>query len=133
MTDRTAEALRDGEQAARERQQAEVEMEQALVAQEQTFERGTGSPIAEQADLGADAHDDARNVITAGQGQGSAQQGQGEDASGVGIVDPGAGTDESETTTSHGAIVDPTPGRGVELQGDERTFEGDGRHPLDEQ
>ncbi|MCW2962253.1 MAG: hypothetical protein JWM25_1096 [Thermoleophilia bacterium] len=125
-------ALRDGEQAARERHQAEVELEQGLIAQEQLLEAGTGVPIVEQADMGDDAHDDGRSVITAGQGlpgtSGNAE------ADGAGMTNPGAGTDPSETATSHGETNAPPPeDAGVELQGDERTFEGEGRHALEDQ
>lgn len=130
--DFAADALRDGEQAARERHQAEVELEQGLIRQEQELEAGTGVPIVEQADLGDDAHDDGRSVITAGQGTGT--QHSGGDGAGVGIVSPGAGTDPSETQTSSGGEPDPASGeRVVELEGTERVFEGEGRHPLEEQ
>ncbi|MCW2949521.1 MAG: hypothetical protein JWN41_534, partial [Thermoleophilia bacterium] len=47
---------------------------------------------------------------------------------------PGAGTDRSETQTSRGEPdVATSDDAGVELVGDERMFEGDGRHPLEEQ
>lgn len=103
MHDRTAEAIREGEQVARERHQAEVEMEQALIAQEQTFEAGTGVPIAEQADQGDNAHDDGSDVITAG------------------------GVEEYTDAPA------PPSARHVEFEHGERTFEGEGRHPLAEQ
>ena len=134
MRDREAEAIRDGEQAARERHQAEVEMEQALIAQEQSFERGTGVPIVEQADLSNDATDEGANVITASQGGGS-----GDSMGGGSIGSPGAGTDPSETQTSGPDTTtdvldhDPDATDNVEYVGDERTFEGEGRHPLSEQ
>lgn len=132
-----AEALRDGEQAARERQQARAEMEQALVAQEQELERGTGVPIVEQADLSNDATDEGENVITATHAGGSTNTDA--TASGATIGSPGAGTDPSETQTSNGDSTaktlddGPTRNDNVELVGDERTFEGDGRHPLEQQ
>jgi hypothetical protein len=127
MVERTAESLRDGVQAANERHQAEVEMEQALIAQKQWFQRRSNLPIVEQADMGDDTHDDGSGVITAGQGHSN-------DESGVGIGSAGAGTDPSETQTSRGDVEGgPSLHDNVEYQGDERTFEGDGRHPLDEQ
>ena len=130
MDDQTADALREGEDVARARHQAAIEMEETLVAQEQALERGTGVPIMEQAD-GLDTHgDETSDVITAGQGGGSGAQG--EDGSGAGIAAPGAGTDPSETPTSHGEPAAPHEA-GVELQGDERTFEGEGRHALADQ
>lgn len=136
MTDdmrQTAEALRDGEEVAAARHQAAVELEQGLVAQEQALERDTGSPIVEQADGGATEHDDdaVSDVVTAGQGGGS---NVGDDHMASTIASPGAGTDPSETQTSSGGVSGPADeDAGVELEGDERTFEGDGRHPLDEQ
>ncbi|MCW2955984.1 MAG: hypothetical protein JWO69_853 [Thermoleophilia bacterium] len=127
--DFAATALRDGKQAARERHQAEVELEQGLIAQEQLLEAGTGVPIVEQADMGDDAHEDGRGVITASKDMNDHEGG------GLTLSDPGAGTDPSESATSSGgaepSVRDETPE--LELQGDERTFEGDGRHPLDEQ
>lgn len=137
MVERRAEALRDGEQAARERHQAQVEMEQALIAQEQALEHGTGSPIYEQADGDDNASDDGEDVITAGAGGGTSGTMM---SDGAVIGSPGAGTDLSETQTSSGEqttsdVLDHGPelDRNIELEGDERTFEGDGRHPLDEQ
>lgn len=136
MVEREAEAIRDGEQAARERHQAEVEMEQALIAQEQQLERGTGVPIVEQADGSDNAGDDGHGVITATHDSG----GSGDSMGGSSIGSPGAGTDPSETQTSsdHRGPADeqdrgPHPEHNIELQGDERTFEGEGRHPLSEQ
>jgi hypothetical protein len=126
----TADAIREGEAVARARHQAAIEMEEALVAQEQALEAGTGVPIVEQADgLDVDG-EEGTDVVTAGQGSGSAMQG--EDGSGTGIVDPGSGTDPSETATSHGEPAAPHEA-GVELEGDERTFEGEGRHSLADQ
>lgn len=101
--DRTAEAIRDGEQAALERHQAEVEMEQALIAQKQGFPGNPGA-IAEQADQGDNAHEDGSDVITAG---------------GVESYDD--------------APADTGPAKHIEFASTERTFEGSGRHPLDEQ
>ncbi|MCW2928059.1 MAG: hypothetical protein JWM86_2027 [Thermoleophilia bacterium] len=136
MVDFESEALRDGEQAARERQQAQAEMEQTLVAQEQLLERDTGSPIYEQADLSDDAKEDGENVITASHGGGTS----GDSMGGATIGSPGAGTDPSETQTSTGDqeiadTLDHGPGtdRNIELVGDERMFEGEGRRPLSEQ
>jgi hypothetical protein len=126
--EREAEAIRDGSQAAKERHMAEVEMEQALIAQEQWLERGTGVPIVEQADGSDDAHEDGSNTIIMEQGFQRA-------GSGGTIASPGAGTDPSETQTSHGD-QDPALRRRdgeVELEPGERTFEGEGRHPLEEQ
>lgn len=101
--DRTAEAIRDGEQAALERHQAEVEMEQALIAQKQSSPGNPGA-IAEQADQGDNPHDDGSSVITAG-----------------GVEDY---TDAPPPTS---------PAHNIELDPTERTFEGTGRHPLSEQ
>lgn len=130
MVERTAEGIRDGEQAANERHQAEIEMEQALIAQKQFFQRRSGLPIYEQADGSDDMHDDGWNSITAGQGfqhEGSGQS----------IGSPGAGTDPSETQTSSGDLdpeLQPLHGQTqLELEPGERTFEGTGRHALDEQ
>ncbi len=126
MVEHTLEALIDGEQAARERHMAAIELEQGLIAQEQLLQHHTGVPIVEQADGSADTHDDGSNAITAGQGFPH-------EASGGSIVSPGAGTDPSETQTSHGDI-DPNQLHldvEAELVGSERTFEGDGRHALD--
>lgn len=130
MVERTAEGIRDGEQAAAERHQAEVEMEQALIAQKQYFHRRSGLPIYEQADGSDDVHDDGENTITAGQGfqhEGSGQS----------IGSPGAGTDRSETQTSSGDLdpeLQPFHGQTqLELEGGERTFEGSGRHALEDQ
>lgn len=136
MTDdmrETAEALRDGEDVAAARHQAAVELEQGLVAQEQLLERDTGSPIVEQADGGATERDDddVSDVVTTGGGGGS---NMGDDHVGSDIGSPGAGTDSSETQTSSGGAAGPTSAdAGVELEGDERVFEGEGRHPLEEQ
>lgn len=136
MVERAAEAIREGEQVARERHQAQVEMEQGLIAQEQLLEQGTGVPIVEQADLSDDATDEGENVITASHGGGTS----GDASAGATIGSPGAGTDPSETQTSSGEqttadTLDHGPDQkdNVEYQGDERTFEGDGRHPLSEQ
>jgi hypothetical protein len=127
MVERAAEALRDGEQAANERQQAEIEMEQGLIAQKQRFQRGTNLPIVEQADGSDDTHDDGANSITAGEGHG-------DENSGAGIGSPGAGTDPSQTQTSSGdADSGPDLEDNREYAGDERTFEGEGRHSLREQ
>ncbi|MCB0878924.1 MAG: hypothetical protein KDC46_08085 [Thermoleophilia bacterium] len=128
MVERAAEAIRDGRQAAAERHMAEIEMEQALIRQEQRSQPHTGVPIVEQADGADDTHDDGANAITAGQGF------QHEESGGS-IVSPGAGTDPSETQTSHG---DTDPNQlhvddEVDLEPGERTFEGDGRHSLDDQ
>lgn len=139
MVDFEAEALRDGEQAARERHQAQVEMEQGLIAQEQALERGTGSPIVEQADGTDNATSDGENVITATHEGGAGNTDA--TASGATIGSPGAGTDPSETQTSSGeqttsSTLDDGPDgkRNVELQGDERMFEGEeGTRPLSEQ
>lgn len=138
MVDFESEALRDGEQAARERQQAQVEMEQGLIAQEQALERDTNVPIHEQADGSSNAHDDGENVITATHSGGAGNTDM--EAGGATIGSPGAGTDPSETQTSSGEQTTsdtldhgPSRERNVELDGDERTFEGDGRHPLDQQ
>lgn len=126
MVERETEAIRDGRQQAEERHQAEVEMEQGLIAQKQASQRGTNVPIAEQAD-GQPAHgEDGEGVITAGEGSGDEQ-------SGAAIGSPGAGTDPSETQTSGSGDFDAPAVRGVELEGDERTFEGSGRRSLDEQ
>lgn len=128
MVERQAEAIRDGEQAAAERHMAEIEMEQGLIRQEQYVQRRTGVPIVEQADGADDTHDDGANAITAGQGFQH-------EASGGSIVSPGAGTDPSETQTSHGDL-DPNQlhiDDEVELAPGERMFEGVGRHSLDEQ
>lgn len=131
-SDFDAEVLRDGEQTARERQQARAEMEQTLVAQEQALQRDTGVPIFEQADTG-DPKPDGEDVILVGEGTGSARAGMGSDGSGVGIASPGAGTDDSETSLTHGDQADPS-GSETRLHADgERTFEGDGRHALSEQ
>lgn len=135
MVEREAEAIRDGEQAARERHQAEIEMEQGLIAQEQYFERGTGVPIFEQADGSDNSGEDGHNVIIA------THDGAGGDSMGGSTIgSPGAGTDPSETQTSsdHLGPADeqdrgPHMERNVELEGDERTFEGDGRHSLRQQ
>jgi hypothetical protein len=125
-----ADALREGESVVRARHQAAIEMEEALVAQEQALEPGTGVPIVEQADgLDVDG-EEGTDVVTAGQGSGSAVQG--EDGSGTGLVDPGAGTDPSETASAHGEPAPPED-PGVPLEGDERTFEGEGRHSLADQ
>lgn len=136
MVERAAEAIRDGEQAARERHQAQVEMEQGLIAQEQALERGTGVPIYEQADGDDNASEDGEDVVTAVGGGGTS----GDEMPGATIGSPGAGTDPSETQTSSGEqttadVLDHGPSLrdNVELEGDERTFEGDGRHPLDQQ
>jgi hypothetical protein len=136
MVEREAEALRDGEQAARERHQAEIEMEQGLIAQEQYFERGTGVPIVEQADGSDNSGEDGEGVITATHDGG----GSGDSMGGSTIGSPGAGTDPSETQTSSDhrtpyAELDhaPHPEPNIELRGGERTFEGEGRHPLSEQ
>jgi hypothetical protein len=127
MVERIAEALRDGQQASDERHQAEIEMEQALIAQKQRFQRGTNLPIVEQADGSDDTHDDGANSITAGEGHG-------DENSGAGIGSPGAGTDPSQTQTSGGEVeTGPDYEDTRRYQGDERTFEGDGRHPLSEQ
>jgi hypothetical protein len=100
--DRTAEAIRDGEQAALERHQAEVEMEQALIAQKQESAGNPGG-IAEQADLGDNAHDDGSSVIRAG---------------GV--------EDYDDAPANEGPV------RNIELDPGERTFEGRGDHSLAE-
>lgn len=138
MVEHASEAIRDGKQAADERHQAQVEMEQALIAQEQELERGTGVPIVEQADGSDNATDDGDNVITASHAGGAGNTDS--MASGATIGSPGAGTDPSETQTSSGeqttakALDDgPDQSRNVELEGDERTFEGEGSHPLSEQ
>jgi hypothetical protein len=129
MVERIAEGLRDGEQAANERHMAEVEMEQALIAQKQHFQRHSSLPIVEQADGSDDTHDDGGNAITAGQGfqhEGSGQT----------IGSAGAGTDPSETQTSDEPDPDLQIPHGqppIELEPTERTFEGEGRHPLEEQ
>ncbi|MCW2927322.1 MAG: hypothetical protein JWM86_1290 [Thermoleophilia bacterium] len=136
MVEREAEALRDGEQAARERHQAQMEMEQGLIAQEQWMERDTGVPIYEQADLSDNATDDGENVITATHAGGSDST---DSMGGSTIGSPGAGTDPSETQTSSGELGrDTVQGQldatdEVEFSGDERTFEGDGRHALEDQ
>ena len=131
MSDFAAERLRDGEQAARERHQAEIEMEQALIAQEQYLERGTGVPIVEQADGTDNFGEDGEGVITATHDGG----GSGDSMGGSTIGSPGAGTDPSETQTSddYRDGERDTPARNIELEGNERTFEGEGRHPLSEQ
>lgn len=129
MVERIAESLRDGEQAANERHMAEVEMEQALIAQKQYFQRKSGLPIREQADGSHHSHDDGANAITAGQGfqhEGSGQT----------IGSAGAGTDPSETQTSGDSNPDlqiPHDQPPIELAPTERTFEGDGRHALEDQ
>ena len=130
MVERIAEGIRDGEQAAAERHQAEVEMEQALIAQKQFFQRRSGLPIHEQADGSDDVHDDGSNAITAGQGfqhEGSGQS----------IGSRGAGTDPSETQTSSGELdpgLQPHHGQTqLEFEHGEFTFEGDGRHALEDQ
>ena len=136
MEEREAEAIRDGEQAARERHQAEVEMEQALIAQEQAFERGTGVPIVEQADLSNNATDEGENVITASHGGGANST---DSMGGSTIGSPGAGTDPSETQTSGPDTIADVRDHGpdatdiVEYEGTERTFEGDGPHSLEQQ
>jgi hypothetical protein len=132
MVEREAEALRDGEQAARERHQAEIEMEQGLIAQEQYLERGTGVPIVEQADGSDNFHEDGEGVITATHDGG----GSGDSMGGSSIGSPGAGTDPSETQTSSDyreGREQERPERNIEYEGNERTFEGSGRHSLDEQ
>lgn len=130
MVERTAEGIRDGEQAAAERHQAEVEMEQSLIAQKQFFQRRSGLPIYEQADGSDDVHDDGENSITAGQGfqhEGSGQS----------IGSPGGGTDRSETQTSSGDLDPdlqaPHGQTQLEFEPGERTFEGSGRHALEDQ
>lgn len=133
--DREAEALLDGENAARARHQAEVEMERGLVAQEQELERGTGSPIAEQADTGR-PDDDGANVLVAGLGGGSASSAQGADGAGSGIVSAGAGTADDEAQSGAGADTEVHPTSDQETrryEGAERAFDGDGRRPLDQQ
>ena len=132
MVDFEAEALRDGEQAARERHQAQIEMEQGLIAQEQELERGTGVPIYEQADGSDNSGEDGEGVITATHDGG----GSGDSMGGSTIGSPGAGTDPSETQTSSDyreGEQDARPARNIEFEGNERTFEGEGRHPLSEQ
>ena len=132
MFEREAEALRDGEQAARERHQAEIEMEQGLIAQEQYLERGTGVPIYEQADGTDNSGEDGAGVITATHDGG----GSGDSMGGSTIGSPGAGTDHSETQTSddyRDGSQDGRAARNIELEGNERTFEGSGRHSLSEQ
>ncbi|MEO6867870.1 MAG: hypothetical protein ABI200_07605 [Gaiellales bacterium] len=101
--DRTAEAIRDGEQAALERHQAEIEMEQALIKHKQDSAGDAGS-IVEQADQGDNPHDDGSDVITAG---------------GVGAYDD--------------APANTGPVHNIELNPGERTFEGSGRHLLEDQ
>lgn len=101
----TAEALRDGVQAARERVQAEREMEQSMLARE--IERGGRSAIEEQSTTGHD-HEDGTDTVVAGS------------------VGPGAGGDHVDEGTTG---FTPAP----EFEGDERMFEGDGDHPLEEQ
>lgn len=133
MSEFEAEALRDGVEAARARHQAQVEMEQGLIAQEQELERGTGVPIHEQADGSDNADDDGHNVITATHGGGANNT---DGMAGSTIGSPGAGTDPSETQTSSDyreGEQDARPERNVEFEGNERTFEGEGRHPLSEQ
>ena len=127
-----ADALREGEDVARARHQAHIEMEQTLVAQEQELERGTGVPIYEQADGSDNFHDDAEGVITATHEGGTSGDLMG---GGATIGSPGAGTDPSETQTSsdYRPIENRSPERNIELDGTERTFEGEGRHPLSEQ
>jgi hypothetical protein len=130
MVERLSEEIRDGEQAAAERHQAEIEMEQGLIAQKQFFQRRSGLPIFEQADGSDDMHEDGENSITAGQGfqhEGSGQS----------IGSPGGGTDPSETQTSSGDL-DPEQHAEheqtqIEFRHGERTFEGDGRHALEDQ
>jgi hypothetical protein len=127
-----AEALREGEQVARDRHQAQVEMEQTLIRQEQELERGTGVPIVEQADGSDNFHEDGEGVITATHDGG----GSGDSMGGSSIGSPGAGTDPSETQTSsdyRGGEQDSRPERNIELEGGERTFEGEGRHSLSDQ
>jgi len=100
------EALRDGAEAARERQQAEQEMEQALIKQE--IDKGSTSlGIAEQS-VDGQTHDDGTDVVFVG---GVGQPGHGDH------IDAGIGG------------MRPNP----EFEGGERTFEGSGRRPLDEQ
>lgn len=101
----TSESLRDGVQAARERVQAEREMEQALLEGE--IRRGTPVRIEEQSTT-ARSHDDGTDTVVAG------------------AVGPGAGGDHVDEGTPG---FTPAP----ELEDNIRTFEGDGRHPLDEQ
>jgi len=102
MVERTAEALRDGEQAAAERHEAAAELEQALIAQKQ-----------------GEAHE----VVEPPEGHENATPGA-----------VGAGPDLDGPPAARDA-TDGGPGirDNVELPGDERTFEGDGPHPLDEQ
>ena len=101
----TAEALRDGVQAARERVQAEREMEQSMLARE--IERGGRSAIEEQSTTGHTPEDGTDTVV-------------------AGAVGPGAGGDHVDEGTQG---FTPAP----EFEHNERTFEGDGRHPLDQQ
>jgi hypothetical protein len=132
MSEFEAERLRDGEEAARARHQAEIEMEQTLIAQEQQFERGTGVPIVEQADGSDNFGEDGEGVITATHDGG----GSGDSMGGSTIGSPGAGTDPSETQTSSDyreGREQERPERNIEYEGNERTFEGSGRHSLDEQ
>lgn len=129
MVEREAEAIRDGEQAAAERQQAEAEMENALIAQKQAGINGSPGSIAEQAD-GQPGHlDEGEGVITATHDGGA---GNTDAMGGSTIGSPGAGTDPSETQTSGPGAMDSTTEGGVELEGEERTFEGEGRHALAE-
>ncbi len=105
-------------------------MEQALIAQKQWFQRRSNLPIVEQADGSDDAHEDGSNSITVGQGFQH-------ESSGGAIVSPGAGTDPSETQTSHGDLdpeQQPLHGQTqIEFRNGEFTFEGTGRHALDDQ
>lgn len=111
------------DRAGHARRRAREELEASLVAQEQLLERHTGAPIVEQTSTDPDVPvgEDAA-LVTAGESPEDA----GTHGGRHGSAEPDH-TPEDPETPARRAAVEPLLERG------ERTFEGAGAHPLDEQ